>query len=164
MPVPSNSRTFRVFLQPVRRTLGAAIEFLIEFTKYTPKLTVGEATMRKVPDFSGYSLRDLDRLVAAASKRMQELRGKRIKELQTELDRLGVGQGVAHRARKARQRDVSSASSRSRQEPPAPAGRKVTPQFRGPNGEEYSGRGAIPRWARDLGVKERADLEQFRIS
>jgi len=40
----------------------------------------------------------------------------------------------------------------------------VAVQFRGPNGEEYSGRGAIPKWARDLGVSERAGLERFRVA
>lgn len=37
------------------------------------------------------------------------------------------------------------------------------PQYRGPNGEEFSGRGGIPRWAKELGVKDKAGLEPYRI-
>ena len=39
----------------------------------------------------------------------------------------------------------------------------VKPLYRGPNGEEYSGRGALPKWAKALGVEDRAGLEQYRI-
>jgi len=121
--------------------------------------------MPKLPDLSGYSLDDLDQLIASASKSMQAMRGRRIKELQTELDRLEGGEGGARRSRTAQSsRQVSSPRSGSKQQPAARAGKKIAAQFRGPNGEEYSGRGAIPRWARDLGVNDRADLEKFRIS
>jgi hypothetical protein len=37
------------------------------------------------------------------------------------------------------------------------------PQYRGPNGEEFSGRGGIPRWAKELGIKDKAGLEPYRI-
>ena len=45
--------------------------------------------MPKLPDLSGYSFDELSRLVASATKRIEEIRGKRIKELQAELGRLG---------------------------------------------------------------------------
>ena len=47
--------------------------------------------MPKLPDLSGYSLDNLNQLIAAANKRIQELRGRRIRELEAELDRLGTG-------------------------------------------------------------------------
>ena len=113
--------------------------------------------MPKLPNVGGYSLDELNQLIASANKRMAELRGKRVKELQAELDRLG-SEG-ARSSRTAR-----TPSRRPAQNPAATADRKVPARFRGPNGEEYSGRGAIPRWARDLGVNDRAGLEKYRIS
>ena len=122
--------------------------------------------MPKLPDLSGYSLEDLSRLIAAASRRADEMRGKRIKELQAELYKLGSGEGAVtargRAGRKPRQRPAADGEvSRKRA---VGSARKVAVQFRGPNGEEYSGRGAIPKWARDLGVSERAGLERFRVA
>ena len=45
--------------------------------------------MPKLPDVSGYSFDELSRLVSLATKRIDEIRGKRIRELQAELGRLG---------------------------------------------------------------------------
>ena len=118
--------------------------------------------MPKLPDLSGYSLDNLNQLIAAANRRTQELRVRRIRELEAELDRLGTGPNGAHRSRPTRQGNrAGSSGGRSKE---VRAGKKVAAQFRGPNGEEYSGRGAIPRWARDLGVNDREALEKFRIS
>ena len=39
----------------------------------------------------------------------------------------------------------------------------VKPIYRGPNGEAYSGRGAMPKWAKALGITDKAGLEQYRI-
>src|SRR4051812_6029092 len=118
--------------------------------------------MPKLPDVSGYSIDELSKLVALATKRIEEIRGKRIKELQAELGRLGVDGAPA--PRRGRKKDQASApQSTAARDRAAGFGRKVTVQFRGPNGEEYSGRGAIPRWARELGVNDRAGLEEYRI-
>ena len=118
--------------------------------------------MPKIPDISGYSFDDLSRLVALATKRMDEIRGKRIKELRAELDKLGGGDvpsppGRSRRTAKGRTSSDNGPVRRSS------LGRKVPAQFRGPQGEEYSGRGAIPKWARELGVSDRSDLEKYRI-
>jgi len=112
--------------------------------------------MPKLPNLEGYPLDELNQLIASANKRIAELRGKRVKELQAELDRLG-SEG-ARSSRTARTPSRRPAQSRA-----ATVDRKIAAQFRGPNGEEYSGRGAIPRWARDLGVNDRAELEEYRI-
>ena len=118
--------------------------------------------MPKLPTLSGYSLDELNQLVALASKRIGELRGKRVKELEAELNRLGSeGARSSRTARKSSQ--VGARSRKPAQSCAATADRKIAAQFRGPNGEEYSGRGAIPRWARDLGVNDRAELEEYRI-
>lgn len=39
----------------------------------------------------------------------------------------------------------------------------VKPKYRGPNGEEYSGRGGIPRWAKELGITDKAGLDPYLI-
>ena len=46
--------------------------------------------MPKLPDLSGYSFEELSRLVALATRKVEEIRGKRIKELQAELGKLGA--------------------------------------------------------------------------
>jgi DNA-binding protein H-NS len=118
--------------------------------------------MPRLPDLAGYSLDELTQLIVSANKRAEELRGKRIKELQAELDRLGGDGADAPRSSRSGARG-SSRNGRSTARRASTLGRKIAAQFRGPNGEEYSGRGAIPKWARDLGVSERSDLEKFRI-
>ena len=119
--------------------------------------------MPKIPDISGYSFDDLSRLVALATKRMDEIRGKRIKELRAELDKLGGGDVPSSpgRSRRIAKGRTSSDNGPARR---GSLGRKIPAQFRGPQGEEYSGRGAIPKWARELGVNDRSDLEKYRIS
>jgi hypothetical protein len=118
--------------------------------------------MPKLPDVSGYSFDELSRLVSLATKRMDEIRGKRIKELQAELGRLGAeGDPAPRRARtNVRPNEAGARTARRRANG---SGRKVAAQFRGPHGQEYSGRGAIPKWARELGVDDRAGLEKYRI-
>lgn len=75
--------------------------------------------------------------------------------------RLGVGSSTApRRGRKIVQANMLNGRAA---QACAAGERKIAAQFRGPNGEEYSGRGAIPRWARDLGVCDRAGLEKYRI-
>src|SRR3954447_13791382 len=116
--------------------------------------------MPRLPNLAGYSFDELQRLISAANKRMDEIRAKRVKELQAELNMLGED-GGASVSRKGRKSATTRSGTRAAQK--ASSGRATPMQFRGPNGEEYSGRGAIPRWARDLGVNDRAGLEQFRI-
>ena len=119
--------------------------------------------MPRLPDLSKYSLDDLNQLIAAANRKLQGLRGKRIKELQTELDKLGSPKRSRNARMGRKSTRAAPSDGKSAQEQAEPAGRKVAVQFRGPNGEEYSGRGAIPRWARDLGVNDRAGLEKYRV-
>jgi len=118
--------------------------------------------MPKLPDVSGYSFDELSRLVSLATKRMDEIRGKRIKELQAELGRLGAEGDPAPRRGRTNVRSDEAAARTGRGRADG-SGRKVAAQFRGPNGQEYSGRGAIPKWARELGVDDRAGLEKYRI-
>src|SRR3954466_2245345 len=103
--------------------------------------------MPRLPNLAGYSFDELQRLLSAASKRMDEIRAKRVKELQAELNMLGEDDGASV-SRRGRKSATTRSGTRAAQK--ASSGRAIPVQFRGPNGEEYSGRGAIPRWARDL--------------
>src|SRR4051812_3697155 len=105
--------------------------------------TFEETPMPKLPDISGYSFDELSRLVTLARKRMEDFRGKRIKELQVELGRLSADNNPARRTRK--NVGATAPSRRMAQNRAGGSGRKVAAQLRGPNGEEYSGRGAIPK-------------------
>lgn len=40
----------------------------------------------------------------------------------------------------------------------------AAPKYRGPNGEAYSGRGALPKWATDAGVTNKEEMERFRVT
>ena len=118
--------------------------------------------MPKLPDLSNYSLDDLSQLIAAANRKLQGLRGKQIKTLQAELDKLGSPKRSRNTRMGRKSSRAAPSDAKSTQEQVEPVGRKIAVQFRGPNGEEYSGRGAIPRWARALGVNDRAGLEKYR--
>ncbi len=118
--------------------------------------------MPKLPDLSGYSFDELSSLVASATKRIEEIRGKRFKELQAELGRLGAD-GAPARPRGRNNVQTGARNSRMVHNRAGVSGRKIAVQFRGPDGQEYSGRGAIPKWAKELGVDDRAGLEKYRI-
>lgn len=112
--------------------------------------------MTKLPDLTGYSLDELNELVDAANKRIGELRQAKIDELKAQ--------------RAALDAELSKLTGATISKPRMPAGlsegkKRASPKvaFRGPNGEEYSGRGALPRWAKDLGIADKAGLEKYRV-
>lgn len=95
-------------------------------------------------DLSGLSLEELSDLIEEATKlRATKVDAKR-QELQRQLAELDA---------------IGSPAKR----PVSGARPSVSPTHRSPNGEEWSGRGAIPRWGRELGAKTKEDMEQFRI-
>ena len=98
--------------------------------------------MPKLPDVSGYSFDELSRLVSLATKDGR-IRGKRIKELQAELGRLGAEGDPAPRRGRTNVRSIEATARTARRRANG-SGRKVAAQFRGPDGQEY-GRGAIPK-------------------
>jgi DNA-binding protein H-NS len=110
--------------------------------------------MAKIPDLSGLNMEELAEVVAAANQRTAELKKARISELQAqksaldaELTKLGAGV-ITLKAPKAD-------DGRKRASPP--------PMYRTPTGEEWSGRGAIPRFFKAIGVKEKGEMEKYRI-
>src|SRR4051812_20463799 len=107
-----------------------------------------------VLDLCGYSFDELSRTIALATKKVEEFRGKRIKELQAEL-RLAANSRRRGSRLTGKSLYARSSSGRSAQKRAPAVERKIAAQFRGPSGEEYSGRGAIPRWAKNPGISER---------
>ncbi|TPL94759.1 hypothetical protein [Mesorhizobium sp. B2-3-10] len=104
--------------------------------------------MAKLPDLSSLSLDELNALIAEATKLRDEKVQVRRAELLKELEALG---GLPSGGK-----SKPSAEGRTRSSPRV--------QFRGPNGEEYTNRGPLPKWARDLGIKDKAGLEKYRVA
>lgn len=98
--------------------------------------------MAKV-DLSGLDLEGLNSLIEDATKlrdqKVEEKRAELMKQLQA-LDAIGK---------------PTKAGTSRRASPPA--------LYRGPQGEEWSGRGGIPRWARDLGATSKEDMQKYLI-
>lgn len=95
------------------------------------------------PDISNLTLEELTALIDEANKlRAGKIEAKR-NELQKQLAELDA---------------IASPASTPKRERASPK-----PLYRGPNGIEWSGRGAIPRAFRELGVTDKAGLEKYRI-
>lgn len=93
---------------------------------------------------------DMDGLLEARAEVERELR-ERAKDLQRQLALLGGTEG------KRRGRPAASEGRGS-----ALKGRAVAPKYRGPEGETWAGRGAMPRWLSAL-VKEGHSVDEFLI-
>jgi DNA-binding protein H-NS len=91
-------------------------------------------------DLDAFSAKQLTELIQAAEKKRQEKaqneRAALLEEMTSRAEELGltveelVGTRTAKRTPKARQ----------------DTGSKVAAKFRGPNGEEWTGRGRMPKW------------------
>jgi len=107
-----------------------------------------EATLAGKTDLDAMGIDELRAHITEAQEILDAKIGAKRAELLAELEALG---GVP----------------KSKPKPAAPRADdkriEVKPMYRGPNGESYSGRGAIPNWAKNLGVTDREGLEQFRI-
>lgn len=94
-------------------------------------------------DLSGLTLDELNALIDEATKlrdqKVEEKRSALLKELQA-LDAISAPKGPRERQRAAPQA-----------------------VYRGPNGEEWSGRGGIPRSFKALGVETKEQMEKYRI-
>ncbi|TIT32636.1 MAG: H-NS histone family protein [Mesorhizobium sp.] len=132
-------------------------------------------------DFATMSLDELAQLHHHLSRHLEERKQARIKELQAELMSLGatpdgpilVGRGSPARSGGAAKPDTSiQAMSRSKGPAKSAGGfvgngkatrAKPAPVYRSPDGFEWSGRGAIPRVFKELGVTDKAGMEKYRI-
>jgi DNA-binding protein H-NS len=93
-------------------------------------------------DISGLSLEELSSLIDEATKlRAQKVEAKR-QELQKQLAALDA---------------LDSGEKKTTSRPSAKA------MYRAPSGYEWSGRGAIPRVFKELGVETKADMAKYAI-
>lgn len=89
-------------------------------------------------------------------------------EMKSTLDRL---QGICNAAIQAKLDEMAAEGRRLRgmmsgkAKADSPTARPPAEvKYRGPGGEEYSGRGALPRWARDLGITDKQGLEPYKVA
>lgn len=94
---------------------------------------------------------DVDELMALRGDVENELK-KRARDLERQLALLDGGES------KRRGRTAASGTGRGS----ALKGRTIEPKYRGPNGETWAARGAMPRWLRAL-VDEGHSLDEFLI-
>ena len=100
-------------------------------------------------DLDGMTAQQLTALIAAAEAKLQEKREGAKAALRAEVGRraaeLGLSAGDLF-AQTARQETTGQGTRRRRPRSDAGARRAVAVRYRGPNGEEWSGRGRTPRW------------------
>lgn len=87
-------------------------------------------------DFKNLSIVELEKTIREAVSILNDKKDKRRAELLSELESLGE---------------------------PVKVKPKSKPKFKGPNGESWSGRGALPSWAKTLGVSSREGMEPYRV-
>jgi DNA-binding protein H-NS len=93
---------------------------------------------------------DVDALLALRSD-VEKALAERSRDLQRQLALLGETGG-------RRGRPAGRAGR-----PSVMKGKKVTPKYRGPDGETWAGRGATPRWLKAL-IDEGHSIEEFAIA
>lgn len=119
------------------------------------------------------SAADLTRLIEAAEAQRREAaeRGKRelIEKIRAEAEALGLPMRDLFASLSPAAVSTSKPARRPRKAPAAEGdgatsgpGSKVPVQFRGPNGEEWSGRGRLPRWLTALEAEGRS-RDEFRV-
>lgn len=100
--------------------------------------------------FELHSIGGKKAVIEQLQARLDEAIEARRAELEAELADLGGGRNRARRPASAPKAEGDKRSD-------------VKVQYRGPNGEEYSGRGAMPKWAKALGINDKAGLEPYRV-
>lgn len=95
--------------------------------------------MKVVSDFKALKLTEMAEAYPLITEAFNQAKERRRQELEAEIRGWGFKPGEAVKK---------------------PA---ATPKYRGPNGEPYSGRGALPKWATDAGVTTKEGMEQFRV-
>jgi len=91
-----------------------------------------------VASFKALSLDEMIEAYPHITALLAAAKDARRQELEKEIRELGFRPGEARK-------------------PPAVA------KYRGPNGQPYSGRGALPKWAIEAGVTTKEGMEKFRV-
>ena len=119
-------------------------------------------------DLDRMTVQQLTTLIAAAEgKRRDKLEDARA-ELRSEMERraaeLGISAGdlFSRAGQQAPTEQVAAKSGRRARKPRDDTGSKRAAKYRGPNGEEWSGRGRMPNWLAALEAEGR-NREEFLI-
>ena len=116
-------------------------------------------------DLDRMSVQQLTALIAAAeAKRREKLDEARV-ALRAEMERRAAELGLSASdlfAQTARQETTGQGTRRRRPRSDAGAKRAVAVRYRGPGGEEWSGRGRTPRWLVALEAEGR-NREEFAV-
>lgn len=87
-------------------------------------------------DFKSQSIAQLEETISEAQGILNEKKAARRAELLAELEGLGK---------------------------PVKVKTSVKVKYRAPDGQTWGGRGALPTWAKNLGVTDRAGMERYRV-
>jgi DNA-binding protein H-NS len=93
--------------------------------------------MKVVADFKSLNLSEQHEAYPAITAAYNAAKDLRRQELEREIRDLGYKPGEVRKA-------------------------PTVAKYRGPNGEAYSGRGALPKWATDAGITTKEGMEKFR--
>jgi DNA-binding protein H-NS len=103
-------------------------------------------------DLEAMTIPELRELQSKVTDALEAKEAIRRRELLAELEELG-GVPIAKPTRTRAPKEVQEGDARL----------VVKSVYRGPNGEEWSSRGAMPKWAKALGITDKAGLEPYRI-
>jgi DNA-binding protein H-NS len=116
-------------------------------------------------DLDGMTAQQLTELIAAAGAKRRDKLDEAKAALRAEVERraaeLGLSAGDLF-AQTARQETTGQGTRRRRPRSDAGAKRAVAVRYRGPGGEEWSGRGRTPRWLVALEAEGR-NREEFAV-
>ena len=114
-------------------------------------------------DLDGMTVQELTTLIAAAEAKRREKRESAVAALRAEMERKGTELGISAGdlfAQTAGQPTTGQGTRRRRAR--SDAGAKPAVKYRGPGGEEWSGRGRTPRWLVAQEAKGR-NREEFAV-
>lgn len=101
--------------------------------------------------FMDMSFDDQILLVERLNDALEEVKNIKRQELVDQLEKLGGWSAPSGR----KSRSTAGTGERKRESP--------KPLYRAPNGFEWSGRGAMPKVFKEMGITDKADLEKYRI-
>lgn len=95
----------------------------------------------KLPDLSGLTVPQLRELIAQAEARIAEIQTEAKASLRMQMEELAANAGFT-----LPEILSQGAPTKPARAAPKTAGATVPVKYRGPNGEEWSGRGRMPKW------------------
>ncbi|MCK8786762.1 H-NS histone family protein [Roseomonas sp. NAR14] len=114
-------------------------------------------------DLDSMTAEELRALITAAEAKFAEKREDALQALKTEMEERAKQLGLSVGDLFGYAPPESHDSARGGRKPRKDAGKTIEPKYRGPNGEEWTGRGRKPKWLM-AAEADGKDPEQFRIA